>query len=252
MRVEGAPGLHLEFDLDTIYSTPDTGTIIINADIILGTMDLPIESIYGVAFSIGYPVDLVDSNAVAADYFIGSWMGEPTTTLQLEKNVVDESVIDFGYSRTDQENISGFGQIGSVSFVMTDNIIGRMASEIELHFPITNVRAVDRLGEEVIITGSNNVVTVNLGETTTAVKNPDLSQNINIFPNPTPNTINLTIKDLQAQTVTLYNAVGQRVLARQIVAADTQIDVGHLPSGVYLVSIHTDKGIYSEKVLISD
>ncbi len=251
MRVEGAPGLHLQFDFDTIYSAPDTGTLIINADIIMGTADLPVEGIYGVAFSIGYPMDLVDSTTVTADYFTGSWMGEPTTILQLEKNVVSESVVDFGYSRTDQQNISGFGQIGSVSFVMTDNIIGRMASEIELNFPITNVRAIDSFGEEVIVTGSNNAVMVDLGDdTTTAVENPDLSQNIKIFPNPTPNTINMTINDLQAQAVALYNTVGQRVLARQIATSDVQIDVRHLPSGVYLVSVQTEKGIYNEKIIV--
>lgn len=250
MRVEGAPGLHLEFDLDTIYSAPDTGTIIINADIIMGTANLPVEGVYGVAFSIGYSADLVDTNTVAADYFTGSWIGNPTTVLQLEKNVINESVIDFGYSRTDQQNISGFGQIGSVSFVMTDNIIGKLASEIELNFPITNVRAIDNTGEEIVITGSDNAVVLDLGNTTTTVENPDLSQNINIFPNPTTNTINMTISDLQAQTVILYNAVGQRVLARQIAATDIQIDVRHLPSGVYLVSVQTEKGIYNQRIIV--
>jgi len=250
MRVEGAPGLHLEFDLDTIYSTPDTGNIIINADIILGTMDLPVEEIYGVAFSVGYPVDLVDSSSVTADYFMESWIGDPTTILQFEKNVFDESVVDFAYSRTDQQNISGFGQIGEVSFVMTDNIIGKLSSEMELHFPITNVRAILNTGEEIVITGGENVVTIDLNDQTTAVENPDLSQYINIFPNPTPNTINMTISDLQAHHAILYNTVGQRVLARQIVSTNTQIDVSQLPSGVYLLSIQTDKGIHSQKIII--
>jgi len=251
MRVEGAPGLHLEFDIDTIYSVPDTGTLIINADIIIGTMDLPVEELYGIAFSIGYPADLVDSNTVAADYFVESWLGDPTMILQLEKNVHDESVIDFAYSRTDQQNISGFGQVGTASFVMTDNIIGKLASETELNFPITNVRAINNMGEEIAVTGSENTITVNLENTTTTTHNPDLSQNINIFPNPTSNTISMTIKDLQAQTVALYNAVGQRVLARQI-KTDTQLDVSRLPSGVYLISIQTDKGVYSQKLVIGN
>jgi len=253
MRVEGAPGLHLQFDLDTIYSAPDTGTLIINADIIMGTMYSPIEDLYGVAFSVSYPADLVDSNTVVADYFMGSWMGDPTMVLQLEKNVADQSVIDFAYSRIDQQNISGFGQIGTVSFVMTDNIIGKLASETEINFPITNVRGINSTGDEIAIMGSENVITVNLEDTTTGVPNPDLSQNIKIFPNPTSNTISMTIKDLQAQAVELYNAVGQRVLARQIATADTQqLDVSDLPSGIYLLSIQTDKGIYSEKLVISD
>jgi len=142
---------------------------------------------------------------------------------------------------------------------MTDNIIGKLASEIELNFPITNVRAIDNTGEEIVITGSDNnvvvtgsdnAVVVSLGDTSTAVENLDLSQNINIFPNPTSNTINMTINDLQAQTVTLYNTVGQRVYALQIAAADTQIDVRHLPSGVYLLSVQTEKGIYNQKIIV--
>ncbi len=251
-RVEGAPGLHLEFELDTIYSAPDTGSIIINADIIMGTADLPVDEIYGVAFSIAYPIDLVDSSEVSADYFMESWIGDPTTVLQLEQNVVSESVIDFAYSRTDQQNTSGFGQIGSVSFVMTDNIIGKLATEIELNFPISNVRAIKNTGEEIVITGSENALVVNLENTVTTAENPDLSQSIKIFPNPTLNTINLTISDLQAQAVTLYNTVGQPVLARQIVASNTQLDVRHLPAGVYLLNIQTDKGFYNQKLVISD
>ncbi len=250
MRVEGAPGLHLEFDLDTIYSAPDTGNIIINANIILGTMDLPVEEIYGVAFSVGYPADLIDSSSVIADYFMESWIGDPTTVLQLEKTVFDEAVVDFAYSRTDQQNISGFGQIGEVSFVMTDNIIGKLSSEMELNFPITNVRAILNTGEEIIVSGGENVVTVDLGDSTTDVEQPDLSQHIKIFPNPTPNTINITISDLQAHQATFYNTVGQRVLARQIVGTNTQIDVSQLPSGVYLLSIQTDKGTHNQKIIV--
>lgn len=249
-RADGAPGLHLEFDLDTIYPAPDSGNIIINADIIMGTADLPVEEIYGVAFSVAYPADLVDSSSVAADYFMDSWMGDPTTTLQLEKNVISQSVVDFGYSRTDQQNISGFGQIGTVSFVMTDNIIGKISSDVELNFPITNIRAILNTGEEVAIMGSENVVVVDVNDTSTATNNPSLSQHFNIFPNPTPNTINITINDLQANTLTLYNTVGQQVLARQIVSADTQVDVSQLPSGMYLLSIQTDKGFYNEKIIV--
>jgi len=249
-RVDNAPGLYLEFDLDTIYSTPDTGNITINADIIMGTLNLPVEEVYGVAFSIGYPADLVNSGSVMADYFMDSWIGNPTTTLQLEKNVVNQSVVDFAYSRTDQQNISGFGQIGSVSFVMTDNIIGKLSSIIELNFPITNVRAVLNTGEEVIIMGSENAVTVNINDTATDTNTLDLSQHINIFPNPTSNTINITTNDLQAQTLTLYNTVGQQVLARQVISTNTQIDVSQLPSGMYLLSIQTDKGLHNEKIIV--
>ncbi len=248
------PEIWLDFDLDTILIDAMMGnTIIVEADIMVATDNMPAEDVYGLAFSINYPAALVEEGSVQAAYFNDSWLGDGSTVLQLEQDIYDEGVIDFGYSRTDMQNVSGFGKIGTVSFVMTDNIIGALGrssepEELWLNFYITDIKVIGNTGEELSFSGSHGDVLLT-GETTD-VLNPTLNEVINVYPNPASSTINVLAEDVQIEKVLLYNAVGQLIQQNNTANSYQQFDASELPGGLYLVSIHTDEGILNVKVVV--
>jgi hypothetical protein len=71
--------------------------------------------------------------------------------------------------------------------------------------------------------------------------------NFLIYPNPTNTNLNIQIKG-KGQLV-IYNAIGNLVIKDNLIDKTT-INISELPSGIYLVEIHSDSGKYSQKLLI--
>lgn len=71
--------------------------------------------------------------------------------------------------------------------------------------------------------------------------------NMEIFPNPAFNTLNI-ILDREAD-VAIFNILGEKVIGLQSVSHET-IDIGLLPSGLYMVSAFTESEILAEMKLI--
>ncbi len=249
------PEIWLNFNLDTISVDMAVGnTVLIEADIMLATDAMPAEDIYGIAFSINYPSALVVEGSAAGAYYNDSWFGDGSTTLQLEQDVYTQGMIDFGYSRIDQQNISGFGQIGTVSFVMTDNIIGSFGrsvdvEEVLLNFYVTDIRVVNNAGELQNFSGSQAQVLL-LNETTNAIINPDLSNFISVYPNPVSQTLHIQSEIINTERIMLYDAVGRIILDKNTSGQHEQLDVADLPTGVYILSIYTKEGLLNKKIVI--
>lgn len=77
----------------------------------------------------------------------------------------------------------------------------------------------------------------------------DFSSTINkvsLYPNPTKNSITI-VSDLEAHKIIIYNTLG-KIVDRFDVATKI-IPVSHLPQGLYFVSIETNEGIYSTKLI---
>ena len=62
----------------------------------------------------------------------------------------------------------------------------------------------------------------------------------NIFPNPTKNTLTITGKALKAAEV--LNTLGQQVATAQGKGETLQIDIAHLPTGIYFINVTNEKG----------
>ncbi len=80
------------------------------------------------------------------------------------------------------------------------------------------------------------------------------SQDILVYPNPATDLLTVETKDagLGLTGVSLFNAQGQLVLQRRLdnVSGKTQVNVSHLPTGIYLVQIATSDGVVARKVVI--
>lgn len=80
------------------------------------------------------------------------------------------------------------------------------------------------------------------------------NQTLVVFPNPASDVLNVELLNGNGnmEAVSVFNAQGQMVLSRQLDTrtAKSQINVGHLPTGVYLVQVRTEAGVVAKKVMI--
>jgi N-acetylmuramoyl-L-alanine amidase len=81
---------------------------------------------------------------------------------------------------------------------------------------------------------------------TTNVKNLN-SNHLNVYPNPTNGIVNIA-SESRIMAVEVYNIAGQKVASEVPATAPAQINLSVLPSGVYLLKVKTDTGLYQSKI----
>lgn len=73
---------------------------------------------------------------------------------------------------------------------------------------------------------------------------------IDIYPNPTNGTISIKLPvNIDKGNIQLYNATGKIVASYPI---QRQIDISHLPNGLYYLRLQNESGVYSQKVIINN
>lgn len=71
-----------------------------------------------------------------------------------------------------------------------------------------------------------------------------------LFPNPVNETLNIvTTKEIEVQSIAVYNILGQLVLALPNVKVISKIDVSNSKTGKYFIKIDSDKGSSSMKFI---
>ncbi|SFN92974.1 Por secretion system C-terminal sorting domain-containing protein [Paenimyroides ummariense] len=78
--------------------------------------------------------------------------------------------------------------------------------------------------------------------------NDFVSQNFNIYPNPTSDVLNINLENnLVLEQVIIYNNLGQVVKT----STENVIDVSHLATGLYFVEVTTNQGKATKKVIVN-
>ena len=90
------------------------------------------------------------------------------------------------------------------------------------------------------------------GEVVIHVLSPELS-NIEMFPNPVANVLNVILPEGNVHELTLMSVSGQTVVASQsAIGGRVAWDVSALPAGAYLLKISNDQGWIVRQVMIGD
>ncbi|MDR1542906.1 MAG: thiol protease/hemagglutinin PrtT [Prevotellaceae bacterium] len=80
------------------------------------------------------------------------------------------------------------------------------------------------------------------------------SGDISIFPNPAKDFVTVDFKDFTAEIykITIYNMQGKQILTEKITnsAKEINIPLSDITNGVYLLQIHSEKGVLTEKLII--
>ena len=78
----------------------------------------------------------------------------------------------------------------------------------------------------------------------------EFDSQINIFPNPVSSVLNISANE-PIKSVSVYNQLGQEVMASSHFESTLQLDMSGLPSSLYFVEITTDKSRESFKIIVN-
>jgi hypothetical protein len=226
-------GPDLYFDLTGVVLKPGTTVTI---PIKLGNTTTQMSDVYGLATRIS----INGSGSVTTPITVTTpttWLGTSGNTLHFTKNN-STNIIDWAHARTDHQNTSGQGQIGTLTFAVPANAVpGAMVS-----FRFTNTKLIDKDGNDISafnpVNGEGQVPFP-----VSVASMPNGVNNISVAPNPAHNTANLNI-ELAAGAkveVKMLDMVGKTVYtqAAQYTAGShtMQLPVAQIANGMYTIHI---------------
>ena len=184
---------------------------------------------------------LVSNNTAQYTLVGGASNGcDSIVTLDLTIETVDDAVIQLGdtlmadqmgatYQWIDCDN-GNMPIVGAVDQFFVPTFTGNYAVEITLN---------------------NCTITSACQSILVGINNLDVLTDIVVYPNPADQLVNIDLgTNFSAYTITMQDISG-RVLYQDLVINTQlhQIEVGDLPSGMYLIQVVSDRGIYTEKLI---
>lgn len=209
----------------------------------LGTPQQPADSVYGIAWSIHYDPNLVDSASVVVD-FDSCWLGKVgQNLLTLSRHLHQSGRIDLAITRTDHQPISGEGVISRIGIVVIDNISGKRPGDTVITllpvFP-TDASMIDPQGKPMPLRGQGMGLHI-----LSVLPEPSLppGQQIGVFPNPTRDMTYVQTAHDGGASLTLTDLSGREVMARTFAAgAYKRLDLSALGDGIYILKVTNASG----------
>ncbi|MEL6356942.1 MAG: T9SS type A sorting domain-containing protein, partial [Bacteroidota bacterium] len=188
----------------------------------------------------------------------GSWVSydSPILSMQTEREGSNGTVIvEGGFTRTSGTSTNGYGRIGTVNFVVVEDVNG-FRSDTEETITLGGVDAEVLTGE-----GHLNSVHVEPFEIT-ILNNPEpvqpldteideyLDEKLLAFPNPTGNNLIVHLNgQREFSALSLVDMTGRTVLRRDGLHTNHQnLDLSQLPIGIYTLSVTTEEGVVNRKI----
>jgi hypothetical protein len=219
--------------------------------VLVGSAGSAQDSVYGLAFSIGYDPRLFkgEVNFVPSD----SWLGNISDLLVLQKNDTSQGVIYVGITRMDGIPRVGYGGVGGLSVQVADHVLDE------------NAGAADDLKTALYFNGINAVnakeLTKKLGGPPTEIiirrqsssleEVPGWEQQLSIYPNPAHSLLNIASPEALLSGIEISDLMGRVVFSKQLDAAFYQVPVQEFVPGVYVVRAFTKNGVCSKKIVIN-
>lgn len=220
----------------------------VNIPVTLGTLALPADSVYGVAYTIEYPAGVVDTNSVTVNFY-KSWMGTYGIDLAgISKNIPKLNQVDVAVTRTDHKNISGFGTVCEIGITI-DNLSGitKKMQNPYLYFIISNARLIDRYGKIIPLNLQGDSIQVNPN----GVRQLNSDNTISIYPNPSNQIVYISSQS-KINSVELFDLTGRLISAR-VEKQNNQVmlDVSMLDKGLYTIAIKSAEGVVYKKLQVN-
>lgn len=235
-------------DLSIVIAPDSVGVnTLVNADIMLGSGSIPVDSIYGLCFTINYDPNYLNGLKLGAS-FGTSWMGTIGTDLMsVQKSMHANGKMDIALTRINHSNkLGGNGKIGTFSFRSTP-ITSVGAGNIP--FTISDVKAITVTGRVVSLnTKGDNLF---FDPTLLGVSEYLNPNSVSVFPMPAKDAITIALPfDEENIRVTIYNPIGQEVLSAINSGETFKQDISSLPAGSYQLRITTSQGMIVKKLQV--
>lgn len=235
--VSGAPVLSVGFGIDTISVQ---GTVSFTMSINLGSGFLPVDSIQGIAFTIGYDTTLIDS---VGGFLPGPFFAADSNFTYVFRDVPSLGLIEIAISRTNHTNISGMGQVGTIVVALDDNI--RTSADFQVPLEIKTGLGLTAAGIQVsmVAQGDTMQVLTNL--------HTDSDSPLRLYPNPSDETFRVSVSSQTAGTLRVMNMHGALVAETMIhPSINPVVNTAQWPAGFYFVEVQSQEGTYRGKLQV--
>lgn len=236
-----SPVLYITTNPDTA-NTSDT----VEVSIYLGTSTVPVDSIYGIAFTVNLDTSLVNTSYLSAD-FSGSWLGtQQVDLLAFHKDLMTDGKVDIALVRTDQQNTTGFGYLGRLGIVIVDNV----GAKVTLPVTLSDITAITASEYILSVTFQNDSVIIDTTGTVGIQEQWNLNDLLSVYPNPASDFVQINSGDFNINDFTVYNQFGNVVGSETINTNRFRLSTRELAQGVYTIKLNTDKGVVVKKFLV--
>lgn len=222
---------------------------VVDIPVMLGRDVLPVDSAYGIIFSINYDNTIVADTPVVFNT-TNSWLGtDGVDLLGYKYNLYQSSRTDVAITRIDGISRGGFGQIGTVSMTMKDDISGKTYLAVDMDLSFSNVKLIDARGNIVPTVSEDGVLRV--FDPSTSSTELILASDLRMFPNPTNGLLNLALPGQNMETVKLMNVLGEEVYTQDVTSDNTQLNLNELSAGTYFVQVKVQGNWLTRKLILT-
>lgn len=249
----GTPLVHPPLTLDK-SDVPAflTGGSFFEIPIFLGNEDLPLNEFIGIAFTIEYDADYI--KGIEFIPYEDSWINveEGVFNFQAQENELGQK--DITISRYGQSAVSGAGKIGTLSLIVIDDLVSLLPAPTDSSNVIVNIKNIKSVNADFwtvpIVSDSVNIMLYGPDALPTATKQLPIEK-LKIFPNPSKDFFRIE-SPAPMNRVEVINAFGDLLSSRalnEVYFYETG-NLSNYTAGLYILKIHTEKGIVNRKVVI--
>jgi len=231
------PPLSVKFSNDTA-----TAGETVTATLTLGTASNQVSNAYGVAFSVSYSTKYVKPGKTVTD-LSKCWLGTPGKNLiYMVYNDTANGTLNIGITRIDHKNISGYGELGTLSIVMQDNVGGKTWIDRTVILNVQDVKMITATENLIPIFATSDSMRVSFNHSS-GINNILPDNAIQMYPNPVSQSMTLDAGNQLIQEIRIMNVVGEQVYSNKTVALHKiEIPATQLTPGIYSIIITTKNG----------
>lgn len=231
-----APDLYLVITQDT---TGLSDSVFVN--VMCGTATNPVDSIYALAFTLNFDAAL--TNASSAWYHINNtFMGTPLLDVISINKIFTSGYADFAITRTNHQNVSGYGAVCSFAIVTANNI----AANSFLNFSLSNVTGITANASPVELDAFGD--SIFMDSTLTAINNLSWEREVKVYPNPANNYFTIASSLTNIIEITMLNQFGEVVYKNEKPRLPQHVNVSNITNGIYFLRIESKHGVMHKKV----
>lgn len=244
--IEGTPGIDppIAFNPSEIENAYALGSEVKDLMIELGSENIPIDDLIGIAFTIEYDPDVIQANSLILN-LTDNWISTDPSEAFFGQQPVESGELQVALSRFGQNAVEGSGLIGSLSYIIIeDNLIGLQAEDTtSTVLCIKDVKLFNSFMEEIPIVPDCLDMGV-FDPTLVSLSGHAGNKNgFRLFPNPASDHIYLYPAD-PGNEVRIYNLLGNELLRAKVASRNGTIDISALPKGVYFIQIEKEERLF--------
>jgi hypothetical protein len=232
------PVLQLGIGQDSILVNGLTTVVM---DVNLGSPGLPVDSLYGLAFTLSFDPGIVDNATMA--FNPGSFISQDSNWFSFSRIDTALGKIYMAISRTDHQNRSGSGTIASIGIVMDDNI--RINGNWSLVLHVDSAFALTATEDPVYLRPQGDTIAIMTGH------HAPSPIGISLAPNPARDRVVIRSENDPLQAVRLYDPQG-RLIAQHVNLSSQYLflEIDQLAAGCYFVEVQVNDGILRKKLIL--